>query len=150
MFIRQQDHDHLQAMMRHLHLREQHSAATTGREALGFSTQERALARVKAAASATKKNWMLGGDDASALAFAYNRLIHVFGVSPQEKFMQDARAAFKQVEEHIWPPGIRRPLDMQRLLNDGQEPAPVLNAASRSLRGSRPDYPQKPHRPPSA
>lgn len=130
-------------------MREQQSAAEMGREALDFEAQTQSLARVGAAAT-SKKQWALQQEDALALSFAYNRLVHVFGVSPQEKFMQDARESFKRVEESIWPPGIRRQPDMHRLLNDGLEPAPVFSGASQSSRGSRPGYPQKRHRPPSA
>ncbi|MDP2205291.1 MAG: hypothetical protein Q8K65_03190 [Alphaproteobacteria bacterium] len=147
--IRQQDHDNLHTMMQQLHRREQESAAAMGREALDFAPQAQSLARV-AEAVTSKKQWPLKQEDAGALSFAYNRLIHVFGVNPQEKFMQDARESFKRVEESIWPAGIRRPPDMQRLLNDGLDPAPALNGASQSPRGSRQGYPQKRHRPPSA
>jgi hypothetical protein len=147
--IRQQDHDNLHEMMQQLHRREQESAAAMHREALDFSAQTQSLARVAEAVS-SKKQWPLKDEDAGALSFAYNRLIHVFGVSPQEKFMQDARESFKRIEESIWPAGLRRPLDMHRLLNDGLDPAPVLNGASQSPRGSHQGYLQKRHRPPSA
>lgn len=145
--IRPQDHDNLQEMMQHLQRREQHSAAVMGREALDFAAQEKSLARV---AAASKEKSVLQQEDAIALSFAYNRLIHVFGVSPQEKFIQAARESFKRVEEIIWPPGIRRQPDMHRLLNDGLDPVPVVSGVSQSPRGSRPDYPQKRHRRPSA
>jgi len=145
--IRAQDHENLSLMMQHLHRREQHSAAVMGREALDFAAQEQSLARVAAAA---RKETELKDTDASALAFAYNRLIHVFGVSPQENFMQAARESFKRVEESIWPNGLRRQPDMCRLLNDGQDPVPSFNAGSQSPRVSRPGYPQTRHRPPSA
>lgn len=149
--IRPQDHDNLLSMLQHLHRREQHSAAAMGREAIDFSAQAESLARV-AEAVESKNQWVLKDTDASALAFAYNRLIHVFGVKPQEEFMQAARESFKRVEDAIWPSGLRRPADMQRLLNDGLEPAPVpsLSAGSQSPRVSRQGYPQTRHRPPSA
>jgi hypothetical protein len=147
--IRPQDQDNLQIMIQHLQRREQHSAAAMGRTALDFTAQNKSLARV-AEAAASKQQWVLQQEDAVALSFAYNRLIHVFGVSAQEKFMQDARESFKRVEESIWPPGIRRQPDMHRLLNDGLDPVPVISGASQSPRGSHRGYPQKRHRHPSA
>jgi hypothetical protein len=147
--IRQQDHENLRTMMQQLHRREQQSAATMGRDALDFAPQDESLARVGEAVT-SKKQWPLRQEDAATLSFAYNRLIHVFGVSPHEKFMQDARESFKRIEESIWPAGLRRPPDMHRLLNDGLDPAPVINDVSQSPRGSHRGYPQKRHRPPSA
>lgn len=147
--IRRQDHENLRTMMQQLHRCEQQSAAANGRDALDFAAQEQSLARV-AEAVTSKKQWPLKQEDAALLSFAYNRLIHVFGVSAQETFMQDARESFKRIEESIWPPGIRRPPDMHRLLNDGIDPAPVVNGVSQSPRGSHQGYRQKRHRPPSA
>lgn len=57
--------------------------------------------------------------DAVAISFMYNRLIHVFGESVQAPFMQRARESFGRLESKIWPGMVRRPNDMSGLLNDG-------------------------------
>lgn len=81
---------------------------------------EHSLDRIKAVTKGNTSSMAVTQDDAVAISFMYNRLIHVFGESAQQPFMQRARESFGRLESKIWPGMVRRPNDMSGLLNDGQ------------------------------
>jgi hypothetical protein len=113
--LTKKDHQHLRGLYNRLSRKHKDSA-----DEYFMQRASESLDRIRdVAAGRNPSSMAVTQQDAVALSFMYNRLIHVFGESVQAPFMQRARESFGRLESRIWPGMIRRPNDMTGLLNDG-------------------------------
>jgi|GEM_PF-3518443 len=113
--LTKKDHQHLRALYNRLSRKHK-----DGADEYFMQRAAESLDRIRdAAAGINTTATAVTPQDAVAVSFLYNRLIHVFGESVQAPFMQRARESFARLESKIWPGMVRRAQDMSNLLNDG-------------------------------